>query len=65
MLEHAGGTNASKVEGLPDIYGLKDDGYHLSPMQAQAILDLKLHRLTGLEHEKIVKEYKDMLGLIA
>jgi DNA gyrase subunit A len=45
--------------------GLKDDGYHLSEVQAQAILDLRLHRLTGLEQDKIVDEYKQILELIA
>jgi DNA gyrase subunit A len=57
------GTNIviSKEEAQ---YGLKNDGYHLSPEQAQAILDLRLHRLTGLEQEKIIDEYAKLLNLI-
>ena len=44
--------------------GLIDGKYRLSAVQAQAILDLRLHRLTGLEQDKIVKEYKEILGKI-
>ena len=47
-----------------DGFGLIDGEYRLSPVQAQAILDLRLHRLTGLEQEKIVNEYKDILDKI-
>ncbi len=45
-------------------YGLQGDGYRLSPGQAQAILELRLHRLTGLEQDKIVKEYEALLDHI-
>ena len=45
-------------------YGLTDDGYHLSPIQAQAILDMRLHRLTGLEQDKIISEHKELKILI-
>ena len=45
-------------------YGLFDDGYHLSPDQAQAILELRLHRLTGLEQEKIYSEYLELIDAI-
>ncbi len=55
---------ASRPEDLDPQYGLKDDGYHLSEVQAQAILDLKLHRLTGLEQDKIVNEFKQILDII-
>jgi DNA gyrase subunit A len=55
---------ASRPEGLDPQYGLKDDGYHLSEVQAQAILDLKLHRLTGLEQDKIVNEFQQVLDVI-
>lgn len=41
-------------------YGLADDGYHLSPEQAQSILDMRLHRLTGLEQDKIISEHKEL-----
>lgn len=63
MLERAG-SDASRPEDLPEEYGLKPEGYHLSPDQAQAILDLRLHRLTGLEKDKILNEYKQLLELI-
>ncbi|MFX7724205.1 DNA gyrase subunit A, partial [Acinetobacter baumannii] len=45
-------------------YGLRDGKYYLSPEQAQAILELRLHRLTGLEHEKLLSEYQEILNLI-
>lgn len=60
MLSHAGAGNCRPLE-LEDCYGLLTDGYHLSPEQAQAILDLRLHRLTGLEQAKILEEFKDIL----
>jgi DNA gyrase subunit A len=63
MLERAG-SDASRPDDLPAVYGLKLEGYHLSPDQAQAILDLRLHRLTGLEKDKIFNEYKEILDLI-
>ncbi len=63
MLKKAGKTD-TRPDALPDGYGLVDGEYHLSPVQAQAILDLRLHRLTGLEQEKIINEYKDILGKI-
>ena len=58
------GSDASKPEDLGDEFGLRDDLYYLSPVQAQAILDLRLHRLTGLEKDKIVKEYREILDKI-
>tara|TARA_R110002049_G_scaffold1062_22_gene8064 strand:- start:5164 stop:7716 length:2553 start_codon:yes stop_codon:yes gene_type:complete len=54
----------TRPDGLEDGFGLVDGQYRLSPVQAQAILDLRLHRLTGLEQEKIVNEYKDILDKI-
>ncbi len=57
-------SDASRPQDLPDGFGLVDGGYRLSEVQAQAILDLKLQRLTGLEQEKIVKEYGDILETI-
>jgi DNA gyrase subunit A len=45
-------------------YGLSNDGYRLSPTQAQAILDMRLHRLTGLEQDKIIAEHKELQVLI-
>jgi DNA gyrase subunit A len=54
----------SKPEGLLEIYGLKANGYKLSDIQAQEILQLRLQRLTGLEQEKIVNEYHEIMDLI-
>ncbi|HEX2667291.1 MAG TPA: DNA gyrase subunit A [Gammaproteobacteria bacterium] len=63
MLKRAG-AEASRPDGLDAAFGLVKGKYKLSEAQAQAILDLRLHRLTGLEQEKIVGEYKDLLTLI-
>jgi DNA gyrase subunit A len=63
MLQRAG-SDACRPENLGDQYGLKEDGYWLSDVQAQAILDLRLHRLTGLEKDKIINEYKELLTII-
>ena len=63
MLERAGATD-TRPDALEDGYGLIDGQYRLSPVQAKAILDLQLHRLTGLEQDKIIKEYKDILDKI-
>ncbi|MDE8035592.1 DNA topoisomerase (ATP-hydrolyzing) subunit A [Actinobacillus equuli subsp. equuli] len=60
MLEVAG-VDASRPEDLPENLGVRDGQYYLSEAQARAILELRLHRLTGLEHEKIVDEYKELL----
>lgn len=63
MLE-AAGADACKPDGLASHYGLHEDGYRLSPEQAQAILELRLHRLTGLEQEKLVGDYQALLAQI-
>ncbi|MBV7297662.1 DNA topoisomerase (ATP-hydrolyzing) subunit A [Enterovibrio paralichthyis] len=63
MLE-ATGVDAARPEWLEDEYGVRDGKYYLTEQQAQAILDLRLHKLTGLEHEKILDEYKELLALI-
>jgi len=63
MLKKAGKTD-TRPDALEDGHGLIDGEYHLSAVQAQAILDLRLHRLTGLEHEKILSEYKEILQRI-
>jgi len=60
MLARAEG-DVSRPEGLDAIYGLTKAGYRLSDAQAQAILDMRLHRLTGLEQDKIRAEYKEIL----
>jgi len=57
-------SDASRPEDLSDEFGLVEGGYRLSEVQAQAILDLKLQRLTGLEQEKIIKEYGEILEAI-
>jgi DNA gyrase subunit A len=54
-----------RPEGLNEAFGLKADGYHLSDEQAQAILELRLQRLTGLEQDKIRDEYKEVMAKIA
>tara|TARA_R110002072_G_scaffold4663_1_gene32319 strand:+ start:50109 stop:52709 length:2601 start_codon:yes stop_codon:yes gene_type:complete len=64
MLGEAG-ADACRPDELPVEFGLKGDQYYLSPVQAQAILDLRLHRLTGLEHEKLINDYKELLQQIA
>ncbi|PWW39243.1 DNA gyrase subunit A [Idiomarina loihiensis] len=64
MLETAG-VDAARPDHLPEEYGIRDGNYHLTEEQAQAILDLRLHKLTGLEHEKILDEYKGLLEQIA
>ena len=61
----AAGVDASRPEDLPEHLGVRDGEYYLSEAQARAILELRLHRLTGLEHEKIVDEYKELLTEIA
>lgn len=57
-------SQRSRPEDLPIEFGIADNQYRLSEAQAQAILDLRLHRLTGLEQEKIVNEYQQLLELI-
>ncbi|MEX2494975.1 MAG: DNA gyrase subunit A [Woeseia sp.] len=63
MLEKAGSTD-TRPDALEEGFGLVDGAYRLSEVQAQAILDLRLHRLTGLEQEKIVREYQEILDRI-
>ena len=67
MLERVAGGGATQFrpEGLAAEFGLKPDGYRLSEEQAQAILDLRLQRLTGLEQDKIRDEYRDVMAAIA
>jgi DNA gyrase subunit A len=63
MLGRAG-AQGTRPEGLPPGIGLLEGGYQLSETQAQAILDLRLHRLTGLEQDKILKEYEEIIDKI-
>src|SRR5690349_6885262 len=62
-----GPTSAAQFRpaGLAEEFGLKEDGYHLSDEQAQAIIDLQLRRLTGLEKDKIRDEYREVIATIA
>jgi DNA gyrase subunit A len=60
MLERTGAA-ATRPDGLAPEFGLNARGYALSEVQAQAILDMRLHRLTGLEQDKIVGEYRELL----
>ncbi|MEZ5465046.1 MAG: DNA gyrase subunit A [Lysobacteraceae bacterium] len=60
----AAGAEASRPEDLPDGVGLVDGGYQLTDTQAQQILEMRLHRLTGLEQEKLTDEYKQLLETI-
>ena len=64
MLERAG-DDAARPEWLEAEFGIREGSYFLTEIQAQAILDLRLHKLTGLEHEKILNEYRELLDVIA
>ncbi|MEJ8566669.1 DNA gyrase subunit A [Elongatibacter sediminis] len=59
-----GGAEMSRPENLEPQFGMHDDGYQLSPVQAQEILNLRLHRLTGLEQEKLTQEYGEILDRV-
>ena len=63
MLERSR-ADVSRPEGLEVEYGMQGDEYRLSQAQAQAILDLRLHRLTSLEQDKIVNDYGELLDKI-
>ena len=63
MLKRAG-AEITRPEDLDESYGLNETGYRLSPAQAQAILELRLHRLTALEQDGIHKEYKGLSSSI-
>ena len=58
-------ADISRPDDLPEELGLGADGYRLSVVQAQAILDMRLQKLTGLEQEKIISEYEELLDRIA
>jgi DNA gyrase subunit A len=64
--EAVGGRGAYRPDNLPDAFGLQGDGsYRLSDTQAQEILNMRLQRLTGLEQDKIVSEYKGVMDTIS
>ncbi|PKF62269.1 DNA gyrase subunit A [Psychromonas sp. psych-6C06] len=63
MLE-AAGVDVARPDALPAEYGMRDELYYMTEVQAQAILDMRLHKLTGLEHEKILNEYQELIDLI-
>jgi DNA gyrase subunit A len=58
-------ADQARPEGLPAHFGASKDGYRLSDAQAQAILEMRLQRLTGLEQDKITGEYREVMTLIA
>ena len=60
MLKRAGDVS-TRVEDAGNDYGLSEQGYRLSETQAQAILDMRLHRLTSLEQDKIIEEFRELL----
>jgi DNA gyrase subunit A len=64
MLERTD-AGLTRPQGLDPAFGLTKKGYKLSEVQAQAILDLRLHRLTGLEQEKLRQEYSEVIKTIA
>ena len=64
MLERAG-PQATRPEWLEEQFGLREGKYYLSPEQAKDILELRLHRLTGMEHDKIIEEFAVKLEEIA
>ncbi len=67
MLQRASAANqieAYRPEGLPKEFGLHNEGYRLSDIQSQRILEMQLQRLTGLEQDKIVAEYKEVMERI-
>jgi len=61
----AAGAESSRPEDLPRGVGLVDGAYQLTDVQASQILEMRLHRLTGLEQEKLTEEYKELLEVIA
>jgi len=61
----AAGAEASRPDDLPKGVGLVDGAYQLTDVQATQILEMRLHRLTGLEQEKLTEEYKELLDVIA
>jgi DNA gyrase subunit A len=63
-LLEASGASASRPEDLDPRAGLSGDGYQLSEVQAREILEMRLHRLTGLEQEKLTEEYRQLLDTI-
>ncbi len=63
MLKRAGDIH-TRPDGISSELGLLDGGYRLSEVQAQAILDMRLHRLTGLEQDKIAADYQELLTQI-
>jgi len=64
MLKKAG-PDACKPDGMDDSIGLKGKTYQLSEIQAQAILDMRLQRLTGLEQDRLIQEYEEIIDHIA
>ena len=59
------GSDACKPDGLSEDFGFVDGAYHLTEEQAQAILEIRLHRLTAMEQDKLMEDYKGVLDEIA
>ncbi len=59
-----GGAQTSRPEDLSEKYGLRKNGYQLSPAQAQEILNMRLHRITGLEQQKLTGEYQEIIETV-
>lgn len=64
MLERAG-ADVCRPEDLDEQFGVREERYYLSPEQSQQILDMRLQKLTGLEHDKLIGEYKQIIDDIA
>lgn len=64
LVRAATDSAAFRPDGLAKHFGLSDQGYRLSDAQAQAILEMRLQRLTGMEQDKIVEEYKEVMNKI-
>ena len=60
----AAGVDVARPDGLDVEFGMREGLYFMTEVQAQAILDMRLHKLTGLEHEKILNEYKELIDII-
>ncbi|MCK5817991.1 MAG: DNA topoisomerase (ATP-hydrolyzing) subunit A [Psychromonas sp.] len=61
---NAAGVDVARPDALEEKFGMYDGLYYMTDVQAQAILDMRLHKLTGLEHEKILTEYKELIDII-
>ena len=63
LLEEVG-LDASRPDGLSDKFGFQDDAYQLTEEQAQAILEMRLQRLTSMEQDKLIEDYRNIVDEI-